>query len=171
MVQEHKRYKRNKNGFTLVEMLFYIALMTIITLSVSQSLVAVLKSDKVSFAENNIRNSGYSAMEAMLREIHASKSIDQVDDGILQMKQNSGTNVIRFATSSDLVLGLYEGLTTPTFIGPLTSKNILVKNLIFSKIDTGKSLAVRIQMQLEATINGQARDEWFYGTAILRGSY
>jgi len=164
--------KQNKTeGFTLIEMLIYVALMTTVTLIMVQSLVVVLKSNRSSFAEANIRNSGYSAMEGMLREIYSSESIDQASSGILQMKQNAGTNIVRFATSSSLALNFYEGASTPTLIGPLTSRGVLVKNLIFTQINTGKSLAVRIQMELGAIIDGQAKSEWFYSTAILRGSY
>ncbi len=164
--------KKQKNtGFTLVEMLVYLALMTVITLAVVQSVVVVLKSNRNSFAEINIRNSGYSAMEGMLREIHLSESIDQVSGGVLQMKQNTGTKIVKFATSSSSVLNFYEGIGTPTLVGPLTSKGVLVKSLIFTQINTGKSFAVRIQMKLETTINNQTKSEWFYGTAILRGSY
>jgi Tfp pilus assembly protein PilE len=159
------------HGFTLVEMIIYLALMTIITLVVVQSLIVVLKSNRSSFAEANLRNSGYSAMEGILREIYASESIDQISGGILQMKQGGGTNIVKFATSSSLALNFYEGAGTPTLAGPLTSKNILVKSLTFTQINTGKSLAVRIQMKLETTVNNITKSEWFYSTGILRGSY
>ena len=163
-------YVPYKRGFTLIEMLIYISLMVIITLVVTQSIIVVLKSNRASFADINIRNSGYSAMEGILREIRSSESIDQASLGILEMRKGSG-NTVRFATSSDLALNFYEGNGTPILIGPLTSKNILVRNLSFKKIDTGKSLAVKIEMELETTVNGITKNEWFYNTAILRGSY
>lgn len=164
--------KHNKNkAFTLIEMMIYISLMTIISLIMVEALMIVLKSNKSSFTEINIRNSGYGAMEGMLREIYSSESIDEISDGVLQMKQNSGANIVRFATSSASALNFYEGSGTPILLGPLTSKDVLVKNLIFTKIDTGKSLAVRIQMELEAEVNGITKNEWFYSTGILRGSY
>lgn len=164
--------KHNKNkAFTLIEMMIYISLMTIISLIMVEALMIVLKSNKSSFTEINIRNSGYGAMEGMLREIYSSESIDEISDGVLQMKQNSGANIVRFATSSASALNFYEGSGTPILLGPLTSRDVLVKNLIFTKIDTGKSLAVRIQMELEAEVNGITKNEWFYSTGILRGSY
>jgi competence protein ComGC len=166
-------FKKQKNsegtGFTLVEMLIYVALMTIITIIIVQVLMVVLKSNKISFAEINIRNSGYTAMEGMLREIYASENIATTSSGVLEM--NQGTNIVRFAVLSDLSLNFYEGAGTPILVGPLTSKGILVKSLIFTPINTGKSKAIRIQMQLESTINDQTKSNWFYGTAILRGSY
>ena len=164
----------NKNligsGFTLVEMMIYISLMTIITLILVQSLVAVLKSNRTSFAEINIRNSGYSAMESMIREIYASDSIATTSAGVLQM--NQGTNIVKFATTStSSPLYFYEGVGAPVMIGPITSKNIIIKSLSFSKIGTGNSLAVRIQMQLSTTVTGITKTENFQTTAILRGSY
>ena len=165
-----KKYNKNK-AFTLIEMIIYISLMTIISLIMVEALMIVLRSNKTSFTEINIRNSGYGAMEGMLREIYSSESIDEISNGVLQMKQNSDTNIVRFATSSASALNFYEGAGTPILVGPLTSKGILVKNLIFTKIDTGKSLAIRIQMELEAEVNGITKNEWFYSTGILRGSY
>lgn len=169
---------KNKNtklrllsGFTLIEMLIYVALMTTVMLVIVQSLIVVLKSNRNSFAEVNLRNSGYSAMETMLREIYLSESVDQTSDGILEMRQNSGANIVKFATSSDSVLNFYEGSSTPVFIGPLTSKGVLVKDLIFTQINTSKSLAVKIEMKLETAVDEQTKSEWFYSTAILRGSY
>ncbi|MFA5651769.1 MAG: prepilin-type N-terminal cleavage/methylation domain-containing protein [Candidatus Paceibacterota bacterium] len=170
----NKIIKQNNNlGFTLVEMMIYVALMTIITLVVVQSLIVVLKSNRTSFAEINLRNAGYSAMESMLREIYASDSITTAS-GILQM--NQGTNIVKFATSTlssaSTTLYFYEGVGTPVpTIGPLTSKSVLVKSLTFTKISTGKSYAVKIQMGLETTVNGITKSETFQSTAILRGSY
>ena len=160
--------KKNR-GFTLVEMTIYVGLMATLTLAITQSLIVVLKSNRGSFAEVNLRNSGYGAMEGMLREIHSSDGITSpsATGSILQMTQ--GTTTVKFATSSSVSpLYFYEG---PATTGPLTSKNISVKSLTFSKISTGKSLAVRIQMKLETTVNNVTKSEWFYGTGILRGSY
>lgn len=159
-------------GFTLVEMMIYIALMTVITMIITQSLIVVLKSNRTSFAEINLRNSGYSAMEGMIREIYASDNITTAS-GILVMTQ--GTNIVQFATSSlssaSTTLYFSEGIGSAVPVGPLTSKNVVVKSLTFTKINTGKSLAVKIQMQLSTIVNGITKTENFQSTAILRGSY
>jgi type II secretory pathway pseudopilin PulG len=168
---------KTKTGFTLVEMLVYIALMTTITLVLVQSLVTVLKSNRSSFADINLRNAGYSAMEAMIREIHSSATIDSpsASGNILQMEQGSSSanTVVEFATTSNNVLNFYQGpnLSAISLIGPLTAKSITIKNLTFTKINTGNSLAIKIQMQLSTTVNGITKSETFYDTAILRGSY
>ncbi len=163
--------KNKKTGFTLIEMLMYVALMTIIILVIVQSITVVLKSNRSSFADINIRNSGYTAMEGILREIRSSETVEQASMGILEMKQDNLTRVVRFSTSSEGTIDFYEGSDVPNIVGPLTSKGVFVKNLIFTKINTGKSFAVRIEMELETNVNDIYKSEWFYGTAILRGSY
>lgn len=171
----------NKKGFTLVEMLIYLFIMTIISIALIQSLIIVFKSNRASFADANIRNSAYSAMEAMIREIRASQTIDAANSilypssaGVLQLDQidSSGNPyIVKFATSSAQTLNLYEGSTTPTFVGPLTLNGTKVLALIFNSINTGNSQAVRIQLELGATVNGISESQWFYSTIILRGSY
>jgi Tfp pilus assembly protein PilE len=172
---------RAKSGFTLVEMIIYLFIMTIISIAIMQSIVIVLKSNRVSFADANLRNSGYSAMETMVQQIRASKSVDTTNSilypssaGALQLNQLDAIGnsyVVKFATSSGQTLGLYEGSTTPSLVGPLTLSGTKVIGLIFNLINTGNSEAVRIQLNLSATVNGVSENEWFYDTIILRGSY
>lgn len=176
-----KKNHRYKGGFTLVEMIIYLAIMTVITIALIRSLVIVLNSNRASFADSNIRNSAYSAMENMVREIRGSQSIDTVNSvlypsqtGILQLNQvdtSGNPYIVRFSTSSSLALNFSEGSTTPALAGPITLNGTKVMNLIFTKINTGNSQAVRIQMNLSATVNGQTRTQWFYDTVILRDSY
>lgn len=166
MYSKKDKNKIRKFGFTLAEMLIYVALMSVITLVIVQSLTVILKSNRGSFADINLRNSGYSAMEAMIREIQASESVSQYTGGSLILSQSGGVTV-SFSTSTSGVLSLTKNSST----GPVTLKNIRVSSLIFNKINTGKSTALRIRMKLDTDINNQTRSEWFYGTAILRGSY
>jgi len=165
--------KSNTKGFTLVEMMIYLSLMTIIAIVIVHTLVVVLKSNRNSFTENIIRNAGYGAMEAMNRGIHGSDNILVISSGMLQMSQINPTKIVQFSTSSEGRLNLYEGLVSNnlSLLGPLTSKDVVVKSLIFKPISTLKSKAVRIEMNLTTTVDNQTKSEWFYNTVILRGSY
>ena len=167
MIIKILKQKKQNNAFTLVEMLIYTALMAVITLVIVQSLTVLLKSNRGSFADINLRNSGYSAMEAITREIQASESVEQYSGGILSMRQDNGATTVTFSTSSGGILNLSKNSS----VGPVTLKGVRVSSLFFNKIDTGKSTAVRIQMELETDVNNLTKSEWFYGTAVLRGSY
>lgn len=179
--QKNSSMSKSTTGFTLVEMIIYIAIMTIITTALMRSLVVVFNSNRASFADTNIRNSAYSAMENMIREIRSSQSIDKVNStlypsqsGILQLNQvDSAGNpyIVRFSTSSNLSLNFSEGSTTASLLGPITLNGTKVMNLRFTPINTGNSQAVRIEMNLSATVNGQTKSQWFYSTVILRDSY
>lgn len=172
---------KNKNGFTLVEMVIYLAIMIVITIALVRSLVIVFNSNRTSFADSNLRNSAYSAMENMVREIRGSQSIDTVNSvlypsqtGALQLNQVDASGnpyIVRFFTSSSLALNMSEGSTTASLVGPITLNGTKVMNLIFTPINTGNSQAVRIQMNLSATANGITKTDWFYDTVILRDSY
>lgn len=165
----------------MIEMLIYVLIITIIGTALIQSLVVVFKSNRSSFADSNLRNSAYAAIEAMERQIRASQSVDTANStlypsaaGVLQLNQLDASGnpyVVKFATSSSQTLNYSGGSTTPSLIGPVTLYGTKVNKLIFTKISTGNSQAVRIQLNLSATANGQTSTEWFYSTAILRGSY
>lgn len=175
-----KKQKDNR-GFTLVEMIIYLAIMTVITLALVQSLVVVFNSNSTSFADSNLRNSAYSAMEYMIREIRGAQSIDMVNSvlypsssGILQLNLVDGSGnpyVVKFSTSSASALNFSQGSTTASFVGPVTLNGTKVTSLIFTPINTGNSQAVRIQMNLSASANGMTKTNWFYDTVILRDSY
>ena len=170
-----------KGGFTLVEMLLYLALMTIITIALVRALVVVFSSNQTSFADSNIRNSAYSAMENMIREIRSSESIDTADSalypsaaGVLELNQVDASGnpyLVKFATSSAGTLDFFEGSTTPALVGPITTNGTKVTSLVFTPINTGNSQAVQIQMNLQSTVNGLTKNQAFYDTIILRDSY
>ena len=161
-----KNNKKNR-AFTLVEMLIYVGLMAVITLVIVQSLTVILKSNRGSFADINLRNSGYSSMEAILREVQASESVEQYSGNVLSMTQENGSTVVTFSIAPDGTLLLSKNSSE----GPVTLKGVRVSDLIFNKIETGKSIAIKIQLELETDINNTTKHEWFYGTAILRNSY
>ncbi|MFA5934903.1 MAG: prepilin-type N-terminal cleavage/methylation domain-containing protein [Candidatus Paceibacterota bacterium] len=164
--------KKNKisKGFSLVEMLVYIAIMSIITIVLVQSFVVVLKSNKTSFADSVLRNSGYSIMENIIREVRSSKSINQCSSGVLELVQ-SNNDIVRFYKNDDGLLLLSEGNPTLIDKGFLNSKGTEVLSLSCIQINTIKSKAVKVVLILETGMGGQNKSETFYSTIILRGSY
>lgn len=159
-----------KNGFSLVEMIVYIAIMTVITIVLVQSFIVVLKSNRVSFASSVLRNSGYSIMENIIREVRFSKSSNQCSSGVIELVQGDN-NIIRFYKNSDGLLLLSEGNPTLSDKGFLNSKGTKISDLSCTMINTTKSKAIKIKLVLETEMGGQYKSESFYSTIILRGSY
>jgi type II secretory pathway pseudopilin PulG len=162
------KFKKNKCrhlGFSLVEMLVYLGIMVVITVTLVQSFIVVLKSNRVSFADSVLRNSGYLIMENIIREVRSSKDIGLCSSDVIQLTQD--TNNISFSRSNGLLKLTEDGIDK----GFLNSKGTEVLSLSCNQIDTGKSKAVKIKLTLNTEIGGQEKSESFYSTVILRGSY
>jgi hypothetical protein len=155
-------------GFSLVEMLVYLGTMVVITITLVQSFIVVLKSNRVSFADSVLRNSGYLIMENVIREIRSSKDIGQCSSGVIQLIQDN--NIVSFSIINNL-LKLSEGSPTLIDKGFLNSKGTEVTSISCDSINTTKSKAIKIKLILKTKIGGQEKSESFYSTVILRGSY
>ncbi len=158
-----------KRGFSLVEMIVYLAIMTIITITLVQSFIVVLKSNKNSFIDSVVRNSGYSIMENIIREVRESKDINTCSSNLLSLTQKDN-NIVNFSIS-DGVMILSEGIDTQINKGALNSFDIKITNFNCNIINTTKSKALKIKVDLSTQINNQEKTESFYSTIILRGSY
>jgi Tfp pilus assembly protein PilV len=175
-----KRTKANLvSGFALVEMIIYISIMVIILLAVVNIIISITKSNKFSSIENNIKNSAISGLEEITREIRNAKSIDynqsvfNSSDGILflnTLDQNGNIKTIKFYLAGQILKEDIGGVSTSTG-GVLTQKDVKVLSMIFKPIDTLKSKAVKIELVLSGSNNGLIRNENFYSTIVLRGSY
>jgi Tfp pilus assembly protein PilV len=175
-----KRTKANLvSGFALVEMIIYIPIMVIIMLAVVNIIISITKSNKFSSIENNIKNSAISGLEEITREIRNAKSIDynqsvfNSSDGILflnTLDQNGNIKTIKFYLAGQILKEDVGGVSTSTG-GVLTQKDVKVLSMIFKRIDTLKSKAVKIELVLSGSNNGLIRNENFYSTIVLRGSY
>lgn len=163
-------FKNKKNkGFSLVEMIVYLAIMTVITITLVQSFIVVLKSNKSSFIDSVIRNSGYSIMENIIRETRKSEDINICSSSLLSLIQKDN-NVVIFSIN-DGVMTLSEGIGIQTDKGTLNSSDIKITDFNCNIINTTKSKAVKLKIELSTQVNDQNKTESFYSTVILRGSY
>ena len=175
-----KRTKVNLvSGFALVEMIVYISIMVIIMIALINIIISITKSNRFSSIENNIKNSAISGLEEITREIRNAKSIDynqsvfSASDGKLflnTLDQNGSIKTIKFYLENQTLKEDIGGMSTSTG-GFLTQKDVKVLSMIFKPIDTLKSKAVKIELVLSSSNNDFIRNENFYSTIVLRGSY
>lgn len=165
-----------KGGYLLVEMLFYILILTMLLLVIVNILVVLVSSERSIKTSRNIENAAAVSMERMTREIRNATSIDVANStfggspGVLTLNtiDSSGNpESIKFYLSSSVVSLDQYGV----YIGPLFPSSVTATSLIFREIDSGKSIAVKIEMTLTAGNGSYAKTASFYSTAILRGSY
>ncbi len=165
-----------KKGFSLIEMLVYLAIFTVMSVVVINSFIVVVSSFTTTRTNRDLLESGSTVMERISREIRLAKSVDMVNStlgsspGVLQLNSvdSLGANtLVKFQTSSGS-LNLYQG---GALSGNLLGQKIIVTNLIFRRMSTANSEAVKIEMTLQDTLSKILKTATFYDTIILRGNY
>jgi Tfp pilus assembly protein PilE len=162
--------KKNKTkcGYAILELLFYIAFFSILSLVVINAMLTMARSFKETSIQEQLVQSG-TIMERISREIRTAYNIDTTSTNTdLKLDTNSGTNnKIEFRLLG-VDLQLFEN---ETLVGNLNSPNIIVTNISFSQITTIKGKAIKIILTVKSTNDTLGRTQDFYDTVVLRGSY
>ncbi len=157
--------KNKKSGSTVLELLFYIALFSVMSLVVINSMITMTKSFKETTIQAELTLSG-AVMERLSREIRQANSITSISTSDLVL--NTGTNKTIEFLLSGLNLQLIEN---SVLTGNLNPQNISINNLVFTKVNTLKSQAVKVSFTIKSNDDVLARTYDFYDTIVLRGSY
>lgn len=173
--KKNKRFNlKVKKGFTLVEVLLYVCIMSVMMLVLSAFLFFILQSNVKSQTISELEIDGDRAMQIMLQTIRNASSVSTPTFG------NSGTS---------LTLVVSDGAKSPTIFSlvggavmikegtgaqvPLTSSRVIVSGLNF--VNTAQnSTTGSIKVQFTMThYNPSGRNEYdwvqnFFGSATIR---
>lgn len=167
---------QKKNGYSIVEILVYLAIFTTMSIMVINYFIVVLGSLHTTRANRDLLESGATSMERIAREVRQADSVDIVNStlssspGALQLNSTDSSGnpmIIKFSVTNG-ALNLYED---GSLIGNLLSENISVTTLVFRRIVTANGEAVKIELTLQSTDSDDSQSENFYNTIILRGGY
>ncbi len=161
----------SKRGFTLIEALIYIAILSAVFVMFVNALLAINKSFAVIRTIMTQNAAAVSSMERMTREIRGSVSVDAAsvlgaNPGTLILNQADGSKITFLLINQSLHLEL-GGVDQ----GALLPASVTIPRLVFYKLDSGVSTAVKIEMQIQDKESGVTRAGSYYDTVILRGSY
>lgn len=168
-------FKSRQKGLVLIEMIFYIFLLTLTLFAVTNALFSLGRSFRTLENTVAIEASAQVGLERMTRDIRNSVSIDavsllDVSPGklVLEKYDSDGNLVtIEFSLVDEKIHVFESGIDT----GPLVPDSVRVTNFVFRKIDTTRSSAVKIEMSVESGQGDQIKSKLFYSTIVLRGSY
>ncbi|MBI4155983.1 MAG: prepilin-type N-terminal cleavage/methylation domain-containing protein [Candidatus Zambryskibacteria bacterium] len=165
--------KNKNNGYTLVEMIIYAALLSVISLLAVSTIVSFSKSYRTLVVLRAVDHSAIGAMERMTRDIRGATSLD-----LSRSVFGAGSGVLTIVT-------IYNSIETTTkfyldngavkidvngdYFGPLTLSNVSVTSLTFTKLDSGIGNAVKIDMTVSATVGTASKTKTYHSTVILRG--
>lgn len=162
-----------KGGFSLIETIFYVSILTILLLVITESFVSIAVSYRRLKISGNIEVSAAVSLERMMREIRAADSIDAasiLDASPGKLVLNStpgggGTQQIEFSMQSGKLSLVANGVV----VGPLTNAGVAVDKVIFRKINNGKAGGVKIEMELSGGSGKIYKSLPFFTSAIIRG--
>lgn len=163
-----KQVNLKNKGFSILEVLIYVTILTFALIFVFLSITYVSRSFKTLKSDRALTTSSVSAMDRMVREIRRSELVDassvlDTSPGRLVLQPGNLTFYVE-----DGKLKLQEGTEV---LGSLTFPDAEVTNLIFRKITTTESEAIKIELALQTEVGDSVKSKNFYSTAVLRNSY
>ncbi len=163
-----------KKGFSLIEILVYMSILTMVISVLISTIVLLAKTYRHVSASRNIETSALLSLDRFTQVLHKGQSVDLAQSTIAS---NPGRLMI---------LGQEEGVQTTTefyieagklkmkingeYEGDLTVSNVSVQSLIFRRFETPLSEAVRMELVLYPS-DDSSKTETFYATAILKNAY
>jgi Tfp pilus assembly protein FimT len=165
--------KRTMRGFTLIEMVLYVSLCSIILFSLSMFLSFLLSARVKSQTINEVNQQGFQIMHLITQTIRNSRSVEVPGVG---------------ATSSSLSVTTGNMLLNPTVfrasgtllvtqeasqqVSPLTNSRVKVSDLVFQNISSSSSLdrIVRVRFTLDYNNSGSTTKQEYSFTRTFSGS-
>jgi type II secretory pathway pseudopilin PulG len=164
----------NKNkGYSLVEMLIYVAILSIITFVLANTVLSFTRSYRDLASLRIVDHSGIDAMERMTRDIRASYAVDTANSilgtspGVLTLL--STINGVTKTTKFYLNNGVIKVDVNGSYFGPLTLQKATINNLVFNVLDSGISKAVKVDMTVSAALGTTTKTKKYHSTIILKG--
>ncbi len=165
-----------KSGYSIIEIIIYVAVFAVITLVIMNSFIVLVSFFNQTRTNHDLVKNGNIALDRMSYEIRLANNIRTgtstlgSSPGVLDLDSvdSGGTaQTVKFDVSSgDLNLS-YNSTLQASILAP----NIDVTSLIFRKITTTNSTAVKVEITLQDTRDRTGLTEKFSDTIILRGGY
>ncbi|MEI6478662.1 MAG: type II secretion system protein [bacterium] len=160
-------------GFSLIETIIYVSLLSILISAIAWSVTSIFHSYNKMDDTRQVENSAMLSMDRMVKEIRNSRSVDlsntatSTPNGYLTLNdfdQEGDPETMKFYLLNDRVYADKNGVQ----LGPLTLDNVVVSSLVFRYFPNGNSAGIKIELGLK-TPSGVVNN--FYDSAVLRNSY
>ncbi len=157
-------------GYSLIELLVYIAILSLVFIVVIESLINSMKTYVVAQSYRRLQNDGELVLERITREVRSANLVPSGTFGVnpssFSLEQDFGgtTKTISFAVVNGVLQMTDAGITTA-----LTSNKTIVDSFIVHKVTGALDEVLRIQLVLETTTGLQVTAP-FYTTLSLRDS-
>lgn len=163
---------KNK-GFSLVEMLVYIAILVFVLAIIIEVVLSVARSERVISSVRSIENSAVLALERISREIRQSDSVNVSSSvlgshpGILVLNGEDlagNPRTVEFYLSNSRLNIRENGVDQ----GSLTQNDARVTDLKFFRFFATSTDGIRTEITIESGTSTHYRSEKFYSATIIR---
>ncbi|MEX0933186.1 MAG: type II secretion system protein [Candidatus Paceibacterota bacterium] len=164
------------SGFTLVELLIYVGILTLALVSIVVLLSSATKIVTRVKEVKEVRSSALMVLDRLDREVKKATSIVVAESvlgatpgslTLLSVDEGGNPREVMFGLNEDDDIAIYyDG----TLRGALTSEEVVVNEIEFYRVDNvlSESVIARFTLSHEGA---PTKTETFYLTAVLRGSY
>lgn len=167
---------RAQSGFSLIEVLLYVAIFSVMSVISMNTLFQAIKSFDALRISRDINDSSVGIMERLTRDIKGSTSVDLANSTLnispgrltLSTVSASGTPVVVEYYVSSSTLRYKEGGVDK---GSLMSAKTAIDALVFRYINSGSTIGIKIELHLSSTRGGVTAVDHFYDTVLMRGTY
>ncbi|GMU73862.1 MAG: hypothetical protein AMXMBFR44_0610 [Candidatus Campbellbacteria bacterium] len=169
-----QRYKQNgTDGFTLLEMVMYVAILSLTLVSVIAAISGVMRAYSSTQAQTRIGRAATFSLSRMTHEIRLADAADTLQSsfgshpGILALTSSAPARTVRFYVEN----GTLKFDENGAYAGDLTPEHVFVNSFVAHHLQSDASDAIRMQMTLDSATRNGTTSETFYMTAVMRGSY
>lgn len=175
-LHQKKERKFYSKGFSLLEIVIYVSLFSVIAAVSMSALFQTIKAFSDLRVSRNINDSSVSVMERLTRDIKSATTVDLANStfgaspGRLTLStvnaSGTATTVEYYVATSSLRIK-ENGVD----MGSLVSAKTQVSALVFYYINTGSSIGIKTELHLTSSRASVNDIDHFYDTSVLRGSY
>ena len=165
-----------RGGFSLVEVVLYASLFAVLSVLALNAILQMFHNFNSLRVSRDLNDSSVMIIEHLTRDMKSATNIDVFNSTFdaspgrltLATANASGTALtVEYFVASGVLRIKENGVDQ----GFLSAGRVRVDNLTFRRLLSGTTDAVKIELQLSATRAGITRTEYYYDTAVLRGSY
>lgn len=163
-------------GFTLIEMVVYVAIFGVISILAMQAMFVVTRAFTDLRVSRDLNSSGTALLERMTRDIRGAYDIDTAQSTFaatpgrltLDTKDAAGVaTTVEFYVENGVVKIKEGGVAQ----GAIMTTSTQISSFIVRQITGSLSKAVKVEVVLTASRGDITRTRNFYTTATLRGTY
>jgi type II secretory pathway pseudopilin PulG len=169
-----KLINSKKGGYSLIEMVIYVSLLSAIFLVATNMLLSFSKSYRTLTALGLAEHSAIDSMERITRDLRSATSVDVANStlgtspGVLTLVTTSAG--VSTTTKFYVQNGVLKVDVNGVYFGPLTLTSASTTSLTFRLLSNTNSDAVKVDMTVQGTVGSVVKSKTYHSTIILHGN-